>query len=57
MRTRNTTKLGQGVNWLPDKWSLSSAPLYYSPGCATTYPCSGTNRQAKDPRTGASAGH
>jgi hypothetical protein len=45
-------KLGQGVNWLPDKWSLSSAPLYYLAGCATTQPCSGTNRQAKDPRTG-----
>ena len=44
--------LGQGVNWLPDKWSLSSAPLYYLAGCATTYPCSGSNRQAKDPRTG-----
>ena len=49
-------KLGQGVNWLPDKWSLSSAPLYYLPGCATTYPCSGSNRQAKDPRTGALLG-
>lgn len=45
-------KLGQGVNWLPDKWSLASAPLYYQPGCATTAPCSGSNRQAKDPRTG-----
>ncbi len=44
--------LGQGVNWLPDKWSLSSAPLYYLAGCATTAPCSGANRQAKDPRTG-----
>jgi hypothetical protein len=44
--------LGQGVNWLPDKWSLSSAPLYYLAGCATTAPCSGSNRQAKDPRTG-----
>ena len=44
--------LGQGVNLLPDKWSLSSAPLYYLAGCATTAPCSGSNRQAKDPRTG-----
>jgi hypothetical protein len=49
-------KLGQGVNWLPDKWSLSSAPLYYLPGCATTAPCSGSSRQAKDPRTGALLG-
>jgi hypothetical protein len=45
-------KLGQGVNWLPEKWSLSKAPLYYSAGCVGSAPCSGTNRQAKDPRTG-----
>jgi hypothetical protein len=45
-------KLGQGVNFLPDKWSLSNAPLYYLAGCATAAPCSGSNRQGKDPRTG-----
>jgi hypothetical protein len=44
-------KLGQGVNWLPDQWKLSSAPLYYLPACAAQ-PCTGANRQAKDPRTG-----
>jgi hypothetical protein len=44
--------LGQGVNFLPDNWSLSSAPVYYLAGCATAAPCSGSNRQAKDPRTG-----
>ncbi|HUI56563.1 MAG TPA: carboxypeptidase-like regulatory domain-containing protein [Bryobacteraceae bacterium] len=49
-------QLGQGVNWLPDKWSLSNAPLYYLPGCATTAPCSGSNRQAKNPVTGALLG-
>jgi len=49
-------KLGQGVNWLPDKWTLSNAPLYYLPGCATTAPCSGSNRQAKNPITGALLG-
>ena len=49
-------KLGQGVNWLPDKWNLASAPLYYLAGCATTAPCSGSNRQAKDPRTSALLG-
>ena len=49
-------KLGQGVNWLPDKWTLANAPLYYLAGCATTAPCSGANRQAKDPRTGALLG-
>ena len=45
-------KLGQGVNWLPDQWSLSKAPVYYLAGCATTSPCSGVNRQAKNPLTG-----
>lgn len=43
--------LGQGVNWLPDQWKLSSAPIYYSAGCAAQ-PCTGVNRQALDPRTG-----
>jgi Carboxypeptidase regulatory-like domain len=42
---------GQGVNFLPDKWSLGNAPLYYLAGCATQA-CTGSNRQAKDPRTG-----
>jgi len=45
-------KLGQASNFLPDKWSLGSAPLLYLAGCATTAPCSGANRQARDPRTG-----
>jgi opacity protein-like surface antigen len=49
-------KLGQGVNWLPDKWSLTNAPLYYLAGCVGATPCSGSNRQAKDPRTGALLG-
>jgi hypothetical protein len=44
--------LGEGVNFLPDRWSLSKAPAYYLAGCANTAPCSGSNRQAKDPRTG-----
>lgn len=43
--------LGQGVNFLPEKWSLSSAPVLYGAGCAAQ-PCTGANRQAKDPRTG-----
>jgi hypothetical protein len=29
-------KLGQGSNFLPEKWSLSSAPQLYKPGCAVT---------------------
>jgi len=43
--------LGQGVNFLPDHWSQSAAPVLYVAGCAAT-PCTGTNRQAKDPVSG-----
>ena len=44
-------ELGQGVNWLPNQWSLANAPVYYSAGCAAQ-PCSGSNRQALNPVTG-----
>jgi hypothetical protein len=43
--------LGQGVNWLPDRWSLAKAPVYYQAGCAAQ-PCTGSNRQALNPVTG-----
>lgn len=43
--------LGQGVNWLPNQWSLSNAPVYYGAGCAAQ-PCVGANRQALNPLTG-----
>jgi hypothetical protein len=43
--------LGQASNFLPAKWSASSAPVLYLAGCAAT-PCTGANRQALDPRTG-----
>ncbi len=45
-------KFGQASNFLPEKWASGQAPLLYLPGCATTSPCTGTNRQARDPRTG-----
>jgi hypothetical protein len=48
-------KLGQAANFLPDKWSLSQAPVLYLAGCAAQ-PCTGANRQAMDPRTGALLG-
>jgi hypothetical protein len=48
-------ELGQAANFLPDQWSLSSAPALYQAGCAAT-PCTGANRQALDPRTGALLG-
>jgi hypothetical protein len=42
----------QGSNFLPEKWDPSQAPVQYVAGCANgVYPCSGTNRQAMDPRT------
>jgi hypothetical protein len=46
-------QLLQASNFLPDKWSKSNAPYVYLAGCGNgVYPCSGTNRQAMDPRTG-----
>jgi Carboxypeptidase regulatory-like domain len=48
-------ELGQAANFLPDKWVGNSAPLLYTAGCAGT-PCTGSNRQAMDPRTGALLG-
>jgi hypothetical protein len=50
-------ELLQASNFLPDKWSGSTAPYVYLAGCGNgVYPCSGSNRQAKDPRTGALLG-
>jgi hypothetical protein len=43
-------ELGAAANFLPEKWSLGSAPVLYLAGCAAQ-PCTGTNRQALDPRT------
>jgi hypothetical protein len=48
-------ELGQAANFLPEKWGLASAPFLYLAGCAAT-PCTGNNRQAMDPRTGALLG-
>jgi len=50
-------KLMQGGNWLPERWSLADAPAVYVFGCANRVnPCSGTNRQAMNPLTGAFLG-
>ncbi|MFL6113468.1 MAG: hypothetical protein ACJ786_19220, partial [Catenulispora sp.] len=40
----------QAANFLPERWSPSAAPAIYAAGCAAL-PCTGTNRQALDPRT------
>jgi hypothetical protein len=48
-------KLGQASNFLPGKWDVNQAPVLYLAGCAAQ-PCTGANRQALDPRTGALLG-
>ncbi len=46
-------KLGQASNFLPEKWNPTAAPLLYGAGCVNdANPCTGSNRQAKDPNTG-----
>jgi hypothetical protein len=42
----------QVANFFEDRWSLANAPMLYQPGCVGASPCSGNNRQARDPRTG-----
>jgi hypothetical protein len=42
----------QASTFFLDRWESSAAPLLYLPGCAGAAPCSGTSRQAMDPRTG-----
>ena len=42
----------QASTFFLDQWQASQAPLLYVTGCAGASPCSGTNRQAMDPRTG-----
>jgi hypothetical protein len=50
-------QLFQESNFFLDKWSQAQAPRLYVPGCANgVYPCTGTNRQAMDPVTGAFLG-
>ena len=51
-----TDNFKQVANFFEDKWALSNAPFLYVPGCVTANPCTGNNRQAKDPRTGALLG-
>ncbi len=42
----------QASNFFPDQWQTSAAPTLYVAGCANgVYPCTGTNRQAMNPRT------
>lgn len=44
-------------NFLADQWTKAQAPVLYTAGCANgVYPCSGANRQAVNPVTGAFLG-
>ncbi len=49
-------KLGQGSNFLPDKWALASAPQLFRPGCAVSpipaTGCPAASQQALNPVTG-----
>jgi hypothetical protein len=49
-------KLGQATNFIPDKWTLGTAPLLYQPGCSITVApgtaCPTANIQARNPVTG-----
>jgi hypothetical protein len=55
-QTPQFDELGQAANFLPDRWSLSAAPVLYRPGCTTIVPagtsCPTVNRQAMNPLTG-----
>ena len=42
----------QASNFFPERWSPGAAPALYVPGCVGASPCSGTNRQARNPVTG-----
>ncbi|MEO8482384.1 MAG: carboxypeptidase regulatory-like domain-containing protein [Acidobacteriota bacterium] len=50
-------KFGQASNFLFDKWSTAAAPAIYVPGCVgNAATCTGANRSAKNPLTGAILG-
>jgi hypothetical protein len=56
-QTPQYDSLGQASNFFADKWTGSAAPVLYVAGCANgVYPCTGTNRQAMNPQTGAFLG-
>jgi hypothetical protein len=42
----------QASTFFLDRWQGAEAPLLYVPSCVSARPCTGTNRQAMDPRTG-----
>ena len=55
-QTPQYDQFNQAANFFPDQWTMANAPRMYLPACAGASPCSGDDRQAKDPRTGALLG-
>ena len=55
-QTPQDDRLGQGSNFLPDRWSAGDAPALYEPVCVVAVPagtaCPAASLQAKNPRTG-----
>jgi Carboxypeptidase regulatory-like domain len=49
-------QLSQASNFLPNQWTLATAPALYTAGCLGAAPCSGSNRVAVNPITGANLG-
>jgi len=50
-------ELGQASNFFVDQYNVNQAPALYGAGCVGASPCSGNNRQAKNPQTGALLGN
>ena len=56
-QTPQYDQFNQVSTFRPETWKLASAPYLYVPGCVgNTATCTGTNRVAMDPRTGALLG-
>jgi hypothetical protein len=46
-------KFLRASNFLPEEWTIGAAPMLYVPGCVGgANPCTGANRQARNPSTG-----
>ncbi|MGH9159553.1 MAG: hypothetical protein ACRD2X_06165, partial [Vicinamibacteraceae bacterium] len=46
-------QFSQGSNFFPDQWSAANAPVLFQPACVGANPCSGEDRRARNPVTGA----
>ena len=55
-QTPQYDRFGQTANFFPEQWRASSAPQLYQPACAGASPCTGDDRQARNPVTGALLG-